>query len=186
MGTKLTSTILLLISLCCNSQNTTIQLNEITLDSINLNNARYVLKDFGRVISQREWKEEYEDYSRNFFEIQFDSIEVLYYVNSSGKKFVNWIKVYGSNHVVKINNKLFKVNDSVEALKNSCPEVYQNYTNYLLKNRDNKELGYFGRPLLITNIYKKDESYQGELKFGIIEGYIKEIVIDLRPEGDYD
>jgi hypothetical protein len=39
-------------------------LNEITIDSINLVDARYNLKDFGKVVSQREWEEEYEDYSR--------------------------------------------------------------------------------------------------------------------------
>jgi hypothetical protein len=119
------------------------------------------------------------------FEINYDSIEVVYYKNSSGKKFVNWIKVYGSNHVVKINNEHFKVNVTTDVLKNTFPDVYQLYTNYLINNKENKELAYFGRPLLITNMYNKNESYQGELKFGIIKGFIKEILIDMRPEGDF-
>jgi hypothetical protein len=171
---------------CFSQENNSIKLYEITLDTISLNNARYVLKNFGKVNTRKSWIENFDDYSRKFTEIKYDSIEVLFYTNRTGSIFTYWIKVNGSNHLLKINNYKFKVNENVNKLKETYPEIYMDYLNYLKKNKNINEIIYFGKPILIINKYNKEESYLGSLKFGIIKGIITEILLDLRTEGDFD
>jgi hypothetical protein len=186
MATKLISSFLILITMSCYSQESIINLSDISIDSINLNYARYKLKDFGQITKEMEWKEEFEEYTRQFTEIQYDSIEVLYYTNNSEMKFIYWIKIYGSNHILRIRNNILKVNENVNELKNEFLDVYLNYLEFNQRKLNNKDIIYFGKPILITNLYNKNESYLGEIKFGIKDGIIKEILIDLRTEGDYD
>lgn len=192
METKLISRIILLLSLFisinnCSSQNKDdLKLENIKIDTVSLFEARYSLKNFGDIQNSKSWTEDYEDYSRKFTELIYDSIEVLYFNNSSGTKFINWIKVTGSNHSVFIKNNIFKVNNDVNKLKNTYPDIYNQYTKYLEKNKKKQELAYFGKAIIITNKFNKDETYNGSIKFGLLNGYIKEILIDLRTEGDFD
>ncbi len=161
-------------------------LTEITIDTTRLDDARYVLKTFGKLTHQRSWSEEYDDYSRKFTELRFGSIIVSTYTNKSGRIFTNLIHVTGPNHKVFINNKIFMINDSVSILKNSLPKVYDEYLDFANKNKNDKNMNFFGIPILIFNNYNENETYYGSLKFGIQNGIIKEILVDLRPEGEYD
>ncbi|OFX49895.1 MAG: hypothetical protein A2X13_15425 [Bacteroidetes bacterium GWC2_33_15] len=190
METKLISIYLFIYILfvnSCNAQNNEIlRLDEITIDTISLEEARYIYKDFGKVKNEKTWIEDYEDYTRKFTEYKYDSIEVLIFSNSTGKKFTNWIKITGSNHQVKINGNIFQVNDSISTLKEIYFDIYNDYIIYTLKNKNIKNNVHFGKPIFIINKYNKNEYYLGSLKFGIHNGVIKEIIIDLRTEGDYD
>lgn len=179
--------ILLQVGNFCFAQDIDIlNLEEISIDSSSLLDARYTLKNFGKVKGEKSWVEDYEDYSRKFTEYSYDSIVMLFFTNNAGNQFTNWIKVLGHNHRIIINGTVFQVNDSISILKEPYPNVYTSYVNYVSKNKNIKEIIYFGSPILIISRLNKSQSYIGSLKFGIEKGVIKEILIDLRTEGDFD
>lgn len=175
-----------IIAIDCKSQNSAISLEDVKVDKIKLNEARYELKDFGKIMKQRTWKEEYEEDSKQFTELQHDSLEVLYYTNNRGIKYINWIKVSGRNHIVSYKETPYRINQSAESLRGSLPDIYSNYRSYISKNPNTTDTIYLGRPIKIVNKYNRSESYEGAFKFGIKNHKIKEIMIDLRPDGDYD
>jgi hypothetical protein len=172
-------------SLIWAQNNEKIELQNIMIDSFSLENGRYVFMNFGVLTNEKKWNEEYEDYSRQYTESTFDSVIVLSYTNSKNKIFTNWIKVTGYSHKVSINNNVFQVNDSIILLKNIYPKVYEEYFEYISKNKQPKSIIHFGVPIRIyTN--NSEEFYYGSIKFGILRGIIKEILIDLRPDGEFD
>lgn len=181
---------ILLINICASSlsaqENNILDIKSIKIDTISLNNARYKPIEFGTIINTKKWTEEFEEYSRAYTEIHYESIIVLSYRNSRDKIFIDWIKVTGSNHKIKIGDILLQVNDSITNIERTLPIVYKNYMDFILKNKQNKSINYFGIKLNIETGNRLNEHYYGALKFGIRNGIIKEIMIDLRPDGEYD
>lgn len=181
---------ILLINICASSlsaqENNILDIKSIKIDTISLSNARYKPIEFGTIINIKKWTEEFEEYSRAYTEIHYESIIVLSYRNSRDKIFIDWIKVTGSNHKIKIGDILLQVNDSITNIERTLPIVYKNYTDFILRNKQNKSINYFGIKLNIETGNRLNENYYGVLKFGIRNGIIKEIMIDLRPDGEYD
>jgi len=181
---------ILLINICASSlsaqENNILDIKSIKIDTISLSNARYKPIEFGTIINIKKWTEEFEEYSRAYTEIHYESIIVLSYRNSRDKIFIDWIKVTGSNHKIKIGDILLQVNDSITNIERTLPIVYKNYTDFILRNKQNKSINYFGIKLNIETGNRLNENYYGALKFGIRNGIIKEIMIDLRPDGEYD
>ena len=190
MGTKSISLIVFVVfqinSLIYGQKSDIIELQNVMIDSITLENGRYISKNFGIARKERKWVEESEDYSRNLMENDYDSIIVQSYTNTRNKKFINWIKVVGADHNIRIDTNNFHINDSISTLKKSYPLIYDSYIKYIFKSNSPKSVIYFGLPVRIVSNQSTLEFYKGSIKFGIFKGLIKEILIDFRPEGDFD
>jgi len=171
-----------------NAQNAdNVKIKDITIDSLSLNDARYRLIDFGQIITKKNWTQEYEEYSRNYTETNYDSIVVLSYKNSRNKTFVDWIKIVGSKHIIRINNNFIQVNDSISIIEKIYPFLYNEYINFIItKNKKNNTITFWGTPIIIDTYDNSKGFYLGSLKFGICNGVIREIIFDLRPDGEYD
>lgn len=161
-----------------------IDIRDVKLNNVSLENARYEQINFGTVKNDSSWILELEDYTRNYHMTSFDSIMVLSFITSSNNKYSDWIKVFGNSHKLNILNTYYSINDSISKFKTTFPIVIEDYQKYTIKNKSDKSTIYIGVPLRIQT--KDGDYFFGSMKFGIWKGIVKEFLIDMRPDGEFD